>query len=219
MKKLVLITVILILLPTICMAQEVVKAEEIIQKINNEEHIYYENVEIQGDLDLTTLKNKAKCVDGVRIYVNSHMTFVNCVFKGKIIGYYINEEDKDWKALTYQKDLRFHDCVFEKEINWRHSNFMTYFFLINCSVKADISFSGCCFYNKTDFRETIFKGNTKFNWAMFYQGVYFTDTVFEGIAYFKGTVSLGYLGLTEESFKDEYYFDNCFFIPMYSFNP
>ena len=54
MKKIYMIAVIL-MLPMIVFAQTKVNAEDIINQINNGKEVSYQNVEVIGDLDFTTV--------------------------------------------------------------------------------------------------------------------------------------------------------------------
>ncbi len=98
------------------MCYQIVKAEEIIKKINNGEDIRYENVTIEGDLDFTKVENKdEERKFFYRIHINSIIIFINCKFIGKVIAYKVIDENTFY-STEFKKSVSFKGSTFKKGV-------------------------------------------------------------------------------------------------------
>jgi aminopeptidase C len=116
MKKLIQIVIaIAISATTQVYSQTVVKANDLLKRIDNNEALNISNAIIEGDLDLTKLTNNKKVKGGnwlssdatATISIKHDFKFKDCEFTGNVIGYY-NDEDED---ILYKVDFekRFHN--------------------------------------------------------------------------------------------------------------
>ena len=152
--------------------QKTVKAQDIIDKLNAGQDVYYENIEISEDLDFTKVKNVKKVKVGLvnsseavvgnqqkqelynyEINVNSKITLKNCLFKGKVSAYYNNPD--------VNKDVYYY-TVFNKDVSFYKS-----------------TFTGMTVFNCSDFR-----GQAVFREVYFKDLAYFLDANFQTVGDF-----------------------------------
>ena len=104
-----------------------IEAQEIIKSINEGKNIHYENVEVIGDLDFTSVRDVAKeKANTYRSYINSAISFEKCVFKGKIIGYKSKNDGSTTHSTTFLRNIFFIDSVVEGEFQFKKSIFWDY---------------------------------------------------------------------------------------------
>jgi uncharacterized protein YjbI with pentapeptide repeats len=222
MKQRFLLAAGFLLLKGFAFAQTQVNAEEVVAKINRGEAVSYQNARISGDLDLTHLakqtfkfQDKDKTAD--TIFVNTvsvPVSFTNCTFTGKVIGYFnpdngkIIETPKPSKIYNtnFDKDVAFTNCTFEKEANFKYSEFngkasfagsrfkdMAFFKYTDFAMAPDfsqaqfedLSFKYVKFPGKASFAGARFTGDTDFKYAEFGEGADFQKAKFDGFANFK----------------------------------
>jgi len=94
MKKLVAAYLLTLLTLPAALAQRTIEAREIFAKIDRKEAVSYENVTVNGDLDLTSLSNRRSVNEGrwgnsesCLSVVEAPITFRNCTFNGKFLAY------------------------------------------------------------------------------------------------------------------------------------
>ena len=93
MKRFLVFFLLILFIPVLALSQTQIKAENIMDQINERQPVNYENVEIVGDIDFTSLKDITPDEKSDNIYlcnVRSPVSFVNCVFSGNVIGYLTN---------------------------------------------------------------------------------------------------------------------------------
>src|SRR6188474_2100250 len=92
-----ILTILFCLIVAATFAQTKIKASEIIKQINEGRAVAYNNVEIEGDLDLTDLENRRPEHSNRRINddegtyqstVEVSLNFTNCTFLGDVLAYY-----------------------------------------------------------------------------------------------------------------------------------
>ena len=203
MKKLFKLLLALLLLPAFTFAQTKIDAAEIIAKINRGETVNYKNVQVQGDLDLTQLANKKlKQEDknndhSSKEYISTvtgPLSFSNCTFTGKVLGYYNPDANKmnvmhtssEIYNTNFEKEVRFEKCTFAEEVAFKYSKF-----------NGPVSFAGSTFKEETifkyahfnrgsaDFSKTVFEEGVVFKYVNLQEGINFTNARFKDDADFK----------------------------------
>jgi len=81
-------------------AQNTIKASEIIAQLDAGEDVTLSNTTITGTLNFTQLANSELDTkkgwgnsEGYRSYVRNELSFENCTFDGKVLGYYKEKPD------------------------------------------------------------------------------------------------------------------------------
>lgn len=183
-----------LLVPVLTWAQNRVSAQEIIDKINRGEAVVYKDAVITGDLDLTKLQNMKLEKESDNKYstreyistVTAPITFVNCTFKGDVLGY-VNPDGQGIKLLSgnnnnevyntnFTKAVRFQDCEFEGQSAFKYSRF-----------KDNVSFAGSTFQHEALFKYSKFSGDVDFSNAKFKQDGNFKYASFPRTANFSRT--------------------------------
>jgi hypothetical protein len=196
----------LLLLPALSFAQTKVAATEILDKINRGEAVTYRDVQVEGDLDMTQLNNKrlkeASMEDNnSKEYISTvtaPVSFTNCTFKGKVLGYYNPDNDKEsgWigKSLTntnevyntnFNKDVRFEDCVFEEAAAFKYSQFGGNVSFAGSRFQKSAIFKYSQFAQGPNFHKAVFADEAVFKYVKFPKGVNFSETAFRQEADFK----------------------------------
>ena len=101
-----------------------VDANEIIAKLNKGEAVHYENVTIAGDVDFRLITDKEKETDidvilkdnvTYKYHVNAPLNFNNCIFTGKFIAYFNDENKKELHKALFHEDVIFTKCTFKED--------------------------------------------------------------------------------------------------------
>lgn len=212
MKHQVLLAAGFLLLQGAAFAQAQVDADEVVAKINRGEAVSYQNLRITGDLDLTHLTNQTYKLQGEKkiadtVFINTvsvPVSFTNCTFNGKVIGYYnpdsgknIEIKNTEVKAsriynANFNKDVVFSNCTFEKEVNFKYSTF-----------KGKANFSASKFQDLAFFKYTDFSAGPDFSQAQFqllsFKYVKFPSQVSFAGARFAGDTGFKYAEFPEGS--------------------
>ncbi|GAB4039054.1 pentapeptide repeat-containing protein [Spirosoma gilvum] len=183
------------------LAQTTVDAKDIMAKINRKEAVSYQNATITGDLDLTSLANRKEVRDGnwgesehYLSTVEVPMTFKNCTFKGKFLGY--RTEDHDGKLFkvsntVYNTDfpeaVTLEGCTFEDDATFKYSTFSQRAIFTNNRFEKIALFKYTKFRNDADFSSSTFQGSADFKYTKFDEASTFQKARFERSADFKYT--------------------------------
>jgi hypothetical protein len=211
MKYFFTIVVCLIISVSSTVAQTKIKASDIIKQINDGRSVEYNNVEIEGDLDLTDLKNRtlkrssASLFDGdsetYESSVEVTMKFTNCTFLDDVLAYYNLERRNETYIAHFEKDVVFKNCVFKNASEFKYSEF-----------NGTATFAGCTFYDVANFKYTEFSTGPSFGSVKFESGADFKYTefpretsfekaTFYGLANFKYTKFRSPLNMEGVAFK------------------
>lgn len=182
-------------------AQTTVDARDILAKINRKEAISYQNATITGDLDLTHLANRKEIRDGswgnqehYLSTVEVPLTFKNCTFKGKLLGYW--SDNKDGKLLqtnnvVYNTDfteaVTIENCQFEDEAAFKYSKFSQRAIFSGNTFRNGALFKYAKFNDVADFSGSAFRDYADFKYTKFDESSFFRGTSFERSADFKYT--------------------------------
>ena len=137
MRTIITLLLLIAIMPAAVTAQKQVTAESIIKSINNHEAVSLSGAQITGDLDLTKLdnmklepQNSGDKSDKIYIsIVTAPVSFTNCSFIGKVLGYYNPDDGKSFSKsgnvynTNFNADVSFENCTFEKEVNFKYSVF------------------------------------------------------------------------------------------------
>lgn len=176
------------------LAQQPVDTKDIIAKINRNEPVFYQNVTITGDLDLTSLANRQEERDGIlwggsrayRSVVTVPLTFKNCTFRGNVWAYrtepaeerrLINRTDIVYNA-DFREAVQFENCVFDKEATFKYSRFSQRAQFTGDTFGELALFKYAQFRAASDFGSTTFRSYADFKYTQFDE-----QTAFEGVRF------------------------------------
>lgn len=203
MKK-IFFTVSLILLSAIVFSQTKVNAKEILKKINNGEKVHYKNCEITGNLHLYDLDNLDHEKDNMYYsFAKAEVIFENCTFRGKVLGYFYDEYEKEVSAVQFEDEVAFRNCVFRKEVNFKYTEFGKQADFSGSKFHREINFKYAFFTNSIDFSDVNFVDDVNFKYTEFNEEVNFSKSVFERDANFKYTKFDGGVNFKDSEFEDE----------------
>ena len=202
MKSLAQLFLLFLFVPALTFAQSQVTATEIISRINRGEALNYKNARIEGDLDLTQLANKKlqsnqKDNSYSKIYVSTvtaPISFSNCTFSGKVIGYYNPDANKiifnnntgnTIYNTDFEKDVQFVKCTFEDHVNFTYSAFRGAVSFAESQFQKIAFFKYSQFTQGPDFSQATFKDETVFKYVKFPGKTSFAQAGFQGDADFK----------------------------------
>ncbi len=194
-------------------AQNSIKASEIIRQLNDGQAVMYKNVEIEGQLDFTNLKNRRLANtsfgffnmgnDAYESTVEASLVFVNCTFQDDVVAYNHVDRDGDTFIAHFEMDVVFQNCTFRRKSEFKYSEF-----------EEEADFGGSTFHREANFKYAEFSGSpvfanvnfrddANFKYAEFPRGVNFESAVFEQLANFKYTKFRTPLNIKNTSFQGE----------------
>ncbi|MEQ9443667.1 MAG: pentapeptide repeat-containing protein [Cyclobacteriaceae bacterium] len=176
-------------------AQQRVDARDIIQRINQGESVSYENVEIEGDLDLTNLDNRRQTEsskgwfgdsnDTYESSVEGAISFVNCTFLDDVIAYYHDDDEEDTFIAHFEDDAVFRKCTFRQASEFKYSEFSEDADFSGTVFEEEANFKYAEFSEAPTFASTVFEDDANFKYAEFPAETNFTAVVFDDEANFK----------------------------------
>lgn len=175
-------------------AQSRIQAGEILKQINAGRDVTYNNVEIEGDLDLTNLdnrrnKNSVSTWFGSNDYfestVEGSVSFVNCTFMGNVIAYYHKEEKDATYVAHFERDAVFKNCTFKRASEFKYSEFSGKADFSGSTFQRDANFKYAEFSEGPSFANAKFEDDADFKYAEFPRGTSFQKATFSGLANFK----------------------------------
>lgn len=189
MQKLAVLFLLLVA-TTVAPAQTRVKASEILRQINAGEAVTYTNVEIEGDLDLTDLKNsRPEGASGLFYFggtqtfestVKVPLTFTQCTFLGEVLAYYHVDRRNETYVAHFDRDVTFANCTFRKASEFKYSEF-----------NGNVSFEGSTFHHAANFKYAEFSEGPSFRLARFEEGADFKYAEFPRETSFEKAVFSG----------------------------
>ncbi len=212
--------VILIITPVFSFAANRVNADKIINKINRGENIYYKDTTIIGKFDFTKIKGTDReDINIHRSYVNSGITFINCVFEDNVIAY--KKSGSDYYKVMFQRNVSFRGSTFKKIARFRATQFMGKAIFRDVVFKHNANFRSAQFVGNANFKNSKFNRNAIFNNVQFIGRVSFKDTTFRrnesfdnatkwGQSYSPGSSSYDFDSDDDEDYyddDDDYYYD------------
>jgi uncharacterized protein YjbI with pentapeptide repeats len=176
--------------------KKIINAIEIIEQINSGKNICIEDTEIEGDLDLTKVDDTIKETSENYIsYISSHLSFINCRFKGSVIANHHSFENIRHN-LMFQRNVSFEGSVFEGEANFERARFSGKTTFRKVSFNDEAIFGKAQFIGKSTFREAFFNDYADFVYANFlsvgdFRKVTFNDEIDFGFTRFGTYVDFG----------------------------
>jgi len=174
-------------------AQRTINASEIIQKMNEGIDVRYENVEIEGVLDFTDLKNRQLVEEENNWFGNDNkhyesqvevaVEFVKCTFRNDVLAYY--NEDNSTYIANFEDDVIFRQCSFRGSSEFKYSEFPGTADFSNTIFLRDANFKYAEFSQGPNFKSSVFEEEANFKYADFPDGVSFEGSVFNELANFK----------------------------------
>ncbi len=180
-------------------AQQTVKASDILKDIKKGKTISYENVTITGILDMTYMDDKLPDLpkkhkwynnggsNTVEETVESKILFVNCVFEGDVLAYIHDEDSKYTFIANFENDVRFKNCQFKRNAMFKYSDFEGNADFSGSKFEEDTTFKYTEFDNRVSFANTVFEESATFKYTKFKEGVSFKNARFEEDLNFKYT--------------------------------
>jgi hypothetical protein len=189
--------------------REVVKAEEILAKIERGEDVVVKDKIIEGDLDLSKVKLNEKNVKSRIEIVNSEihgeLVFINAVFS-KYLDLSHTKFNKSvlFTDVTFIENIDFSEATFSETANFKHvhvgsesglderTSFAGAHFDKNVNFAythfwSEVTFNSVNFGRKADFMSTNFYNGAIFSSTQFNKSVYFSYIDFNIKAWFKKT--------------------------------
>ncbi|MEL6141552.1 MAG: pentapeptide repeat-containing protein [Bacteroidota bacterium] len=178
-------------------AQNTIQASEIIAKLDAGEDVSLANATITGKLNFTQLANQQLDPEkdwgsnkGYRSYVRNKITFENCTFTDKVLGYYKKKPD-NYNQPIYNADfleaVTFKNCRFKQQVNFKYSNFEDGANFSGSIFQEEVGFKYTDFAEATDFSAVEFGGSANFKYTKFPEGVSFAAAKFGREVVFKYT--------------------------------
>jgi len=215
--------VLLLIIPALSIAQKTVTAASVIQNINNNTPVTISGAEITGDLDFSNLNNKKLEPNNSdnKVYVSTvhvPVSFVNCTFTGKVLGYFNPDYDKPVvKSGTvynanFDADVTFENCTFQKDVSFKYSVFNNNVSFKGSHFNDDAEFKYTNFKNGPQFTSATFKDAVVFKYVDFPAGFDFSNAVFESNADFKYAQFKHKGSFANAAFKSSSYFKYAAFV-------
>jgi uncharacterized protein YjbI with pentapeptide repeats len=191
-------------------AQTKIKASDIIKQINAGQAVNYNNVEIEGDLDLTDLETRetkhssSGWFDTDNEYqstVEVPLKFINCTFSGKVLAYYHMERSNETYVAHFEKDVVFSNCVFRNASEFKYSEFHGTANFAGSTFNEPANFKYAEFSSGPQFASVKFDSGADFKYTEFPRETSFEKASFHGLANFKYTKFRSPVNLQGIAFK------------------
>ena len=197
MKQSIIVIVCVIAAAVSATAQNRIKASDIINQINEGRAVQYNNVEIEGNLDLTNLENRRLersaerwSHDDAGRYestIEVEVKFTNCTFLDDVLAYYNIECNQKTYVAHFEKDVEFTNCIFKGASEFKYSEFNGVANFTGCTFSREANFKYTEFSSGPSFSNTKFESGADFKYTEFPQKTSFEKVTFDGIANFKYT--------------------------------
>jgi hypothetical protein len=183
----------------------------ILDRINKGEDILYENIIVDGDLDLTTIND---CIINSRgekrCYINSHIEFRHSLFYGELIAGYQDGDGKTVKVM-FQRDAIFIDNKMSFYTTFTYAHFTGESLFYDNQFKEGADFSYCKFNCDADFFNTQFTGEVSFFRSRIIGDAIFNQTIFNADANLSEILLNGEADFSFSQFDGEAYFHDSRF--------
>ncbi|MEM7572903.1 MAG: pentapeptide repeat-containing protein [Bacteroidota bacterium] len=206
MKQLPLLLSLLFLSLGVLQAQRTIDASEIISRLDAGDDIDLRGVTVNGDLNFTQVADRERdrgsdWADGenYRCHVRNQVSFVDCTFTGKVLGYFREEEEgrrnrnRNWNNngplynVDFHEGVSFSGCQFAGDVNFKYSRFYEGADFQESGFGERALFKYSKFDNSANFAGVEIAGESVFKYTQFPDGVDFSQARFNGDATFKYT--------------------------------
>ncbi len=193
MKTLSLITLVLVF--TAQTFAQTVDADEIIRRAKNGEDVRYENVTIEGVVDLTPYYDEidelprrglfSRGDNKVENTIRGKIIFINCEFEDNFIAYYHDDRSEYTFVSHFDSEVTFRNCTFRRDAAFKYSEFREGADFNNTTFGDNSNFKYTEFKDETTFEKCRFEEDVDFKYAEFNEMVSFAGAVFKEDANFK----------------------------------
>ena len=179
----------LLIIMACCLSSQVlaqVSATEVINKIQSGEDVTYENVTIEGVVDLTPYQEEKDDLpkkswfgdwdDAIDNTMRGQITFINCQFEDDFLAYYHDDRSEVTFVTHFDKAVTFRNCTFRRDAAFKYSEF-----------REAVDFSGSTFKDDANYKYAEFHEESTFSKAVFEEDADFKYTEFERMADFSGS--------------------------------
>ncbi len=198
MKKFLTSSLFVLFVVNLGLAQRVISAKEIFDKVDRKQAVSYENVTIEGDLDFTGLSNRELVKEGnwgggetYLASVQVPLTFRNCTFRGKVLGYRTEQKLSGLNSKLFNADfneaLTFENCTFDDDAAFKYSRLRQRATFTGCRFREAANFKYTQFKDASDFSNCAFRTHADFKYTNFGESTAFQNSRFDGTADFKYT--------------------------------
>jgi uncharacterized protein YjbI with pentapeptide repeats len=231
MKKSAAIIFAMMLISASAAAQSRIDAGNILRSIDDGKTVGYRNVEILGDLDLTSIRDMVPDKDDTRsrnstrvfwYHVRTPLIFVDCTFRGDVIAYRHDDRKNETHNAVFHEDVSFRGCEFRKASAFKYSKFhkgadfssTTYHeeaLFKYTEFSTEVSFAGSVFTDDANFKYTEFTAHADFRDTGFKEPANFKYTEFPGGVSFLNAVFQGDANFKYAEFSEPFDFDGTEF--------
>lgn len=163
--------------------KDIVETPQIVEQIKNDEQVYYKDTTIKGDLYFVTSASDELSVKApddkeliiLDINIQGEIVFENCHFEGVVST--TNFPNNEGKIMTEFNDIKFDNCIFEKEVNFSYTEFLGDAVFTNSKFKDNTSFESAKFVNTADFSRVIFDKEATFHNVKFSNETTFKNAI------------------------------------------
>ena len=171
-------------------AQNTIKASDILKDIKKGKSISYENVTITGTFDMTFMDEKLSDLpkkhkwyknggsNSVKETIESRISFVNCVFEDDVLAYFHDEDSEYTFTASFENDIRFKNCEFNRNAMFKYSSFEQNADFSGSKFKENSTFKYAKFDTHVSFANSIFDESANFKYTKFRDGVSFNNVKF-----------------------------------------
>jgi uncharacterized protein YjbI with pentapeptide repeats len=194
-------------------AQTKINASEIVKKINANQPVVYNNVIIEGTLDLTDLANRTRHgsdnwsdrfsgnTDQYVSTVEVSLSFTNCTFQGDVLAYYHVEREHETYIAHFEQDVVFKNCTFREASEFKYSEFHGIATFTGTTFQQVANFKYAEFSSGPSFAQVQFNDGGDFKYTEFPRETSFQQASFSGLANFKYSKFRSPLNLEKVSFS------------------
>ncbi len=190
-----------------------IDASVILKTIDKGENIIYLDKRISGELDFTKVNDKnLETAGGLRAFVNSSITFINCTFDGDVLAYNTMNQDKLelFIVTSFSRNVSFIKCNFNGKVNFRDAEIHGAANFSQSIFYKIAHFEGTGFYNKNNyFTEAVFKDQARFQRVHFTSDVQFFKTEFSNKTFFQQAHFGGNVQFSVTKHNDLLNFSDC----------
>ncbi len=201
-------------------AQRTVDASEIVSAIKAGKDVTYENVVVEGVVDLTPYEEKINDLPKKRFWnggdnkvehtLNGNISFSNVTFKDGFYAYF-NDDDFDYTDTDSKYTFIAHfdgkvvikDCKFMGQAAFKYSDFTENTDFSGTVFNRDANFKYAEFKEGANFHNTNYGMDSNFKYAEFSTNVSFAESVFNDEANFKYTQFNKGTSFRNTEFKDD----------------
>lgn len=177
-------------------AQKTMEGSEIIAMLDAGKDVTINNTTITGNMDFTRVadrerENKSGDQRSYRCHVRNSVTFINCTFNGKVLGYRNTNKNGSWSKddkifnTDFHRDFVFKDCTFKKAVNFKYTRFYNASNFNGANFEEAIGFKYTKFDEVANFASAVFGDQATFKYTSFPDGANFSGAKFKDNATFK----------------------------------